>query len=232
MMRRLLWSLCAVGVLGGFVAPSEVAAQQSVNFYLGGFFPTGLDDRGTDDVLFQDAGFLAFDFGEFDGITVGGEYLVGLGEFFDAGLGVGYYSQSTLSSDIDFEFPDGSEILADLKLRIVPVWATVRYLPLGHRDAIVPYIGGGVAIYNWRYEETGDFVNVNDDIVNGTFSGSDTSVGPVILGGVRVPIGKSGIGGEIRWQGGKADLPLDQSFAGDKINLGGFNYLFTVSFGF
>ena len=32
---------------------------------------------------------------------------------------------------------------------------------------------------------------------------------------------------EIRWHGGKGQLPSDQSFAGTKIDLGGFNYLFT-----
>ncbi len=237
MTRRLLLSLCAIGVLSGFVVTPVVSAQQSVNFYLGAFNPTGsqtnLGDRGVDDVLFQNADFLAFDFGEFNGVTVGGEYLVGLGDFFDAGLGVGYYQQTALATDIFKTYPNGSEILADLKLRIVPVWATFRYLPLGHHDAITPYVGGGVVIYNWRYSETGDFVSVNEkDIINGTFTGSDTTVGPVILGGVRVPIGKLGIGGEIRWQGGKGDLPADQGFPGSKINLGGFNYLFTVGVNF
>ena len=40
------------------------------------------------------------------------------------------------------------------------MWATVRYLPLGHHDAITPYVGGGVVIYNWRYSESGDFVTL------------------------------------------------------------------------
>jgi hypothetical protein len=236
MTRRMLLSLCAIGVLSGFVVTPVVSAQQSVNFYLGAFNPTGkttdLTDRGVDDVFFQNADFLGFDFDDFNGVTLGGEYLVGLGDFFDAGLGIGYYQQSTLATDLDFTFPNGSPIDADLKLKIVPVWATVRYLPLGHHDAITPYVGGGVVIYNWRYSESGDFVNVNGDIVNGTFTGKDTTVGPAVLGGVRVPIGKLGIGGEIRWQGGKGDLPADQTFAGSKINLGGFNYLFTVGVNF
>jgi hypothetical protein len=45
---------------------------------------------------------------------------------------------------------------------------------------------------------------------------------------VRVPVGAARIGGEIRYQGGTGDLPRDQEFAGSKINLGGFNYLFTI----
>ena len=111
MTRRLLVSLCAIGVLSGFVVTPVVSAQQSVNFYLGAFNLTGkttdLTDRGVDDVLFQNADFLGFDFGDFNGVTLGGEYLVGLGDFFDAGLGIGYYQQSTLATDLDFTFPNG-----------------------------------------------------------------------------------------------------------------------------
>jgi len=51
----------------------------------------------------------------------------------------------------------------------------------------------------------------------------------VILGGVRVPVGSWGIGGEIRYQSAKGDLPTDQDFAGTRLDLGGFNYLFTVN---
>jgi hypothetical protein len=229
MMRRLLLLGCAIALITGFIAVPQASAQQSVNFYIGGFIPRGFDSRGRDDVLFRDSDFLLFNIGDFKGVTTGAEYLVGLGDFFDAGLGIGYYSRTSPAIDRDFTHPNGSEVEADLKLRIVPVFATVRYLPLGHHDAIEPYIGGGVGIYNWRYTEDGDFVNSSNVIVRGTFEGSDTTVGPVILGGVRVPIGRAGIGGEIRYQGGKGDLPADQLFSGPKINLGGFNYLFTVN---
>ena len=234
MRRRLLISVCAAAVVAGVMTPSQAAAQQSINFYLGGFVPHDLGDRGADDVLLNNGSTLLFDFRDFRGVTAGGEYLVGLGDFFDGGLGIGIYSRTAFAVDRDFVQPDGSEIEADLKLRIVPITATVRYLPLGHHDAIVPYIGGGVGIYNWRYTETGDFVTANGDITHGAFAGTGTTVGPVILGGVRVPIGRrgSGIGGEVRYQRGRGDLPSDQGFAGGKIDLGGFNYLFTVNVGF
>jgi hypothetical protein len=53
-----------------------------------------------------------------------------------------------------------------------------------------------------------------------------------VLGGVRFPVGAVGVGGEIRWQGAKADLPIEEGFAGSRIDLGGFNYLLTVNFRF
>ena len=233
MMRRLLLCVCASAVITGFVAPSTAAAQQTVNFFVGGFVPRGIDARGPGEVLFNDfylnpRWFLVFDMKDFRGFTGGAEYLAGLGDHFDAGLGVGIYSRTSPAIDADFTRPGGSEVQADLRLRIVPVTATLRYLPLGHHDAIEPYVGAGVGIYNWRYMETGDFVDSKNNIIRGTFTGSDTSVGPVIVGGVRVPAGKARIGGEIRYQRGEGNLPSDQGFAGTKIDLGGLSYLFTV----
>jgi hypothetical protein len=228
MSRRLTVSLSAMAFVIGVFATPSVSAQQTVNFFVGGFVPRSFDSRGVNDVLLRDSDFLLFDIRDFRGATAGGEFLAGLSDFFDAGFSVGIYSRTSPAIDADFTRPNGQEIESDLKLRIVPVTATFRYLPLGHHDAIEPYIGGGVGILRWRYSETGDFVNSSGAIVNGTFSGSDTTIAPVVLGGVRVPVGSARIGGEIRWQGGEGDLPRDQQFAGTKINLGGFNYLFTV----
>ena len=232
MFRRLTLCLGVMALVTGVFATPSASAQQTVNFFVGGFVPRGFASRGVDDVLFRDydlnGGFLIFDIKDFRGATAGGEFLVGLNDFIDAGFGIGIYSRSVPAIDADFTAPGGREIESDLRLRIMPITATFRYLPLGHHDAIEPYIGGGVGILNWRYTETGDFVNSSGRIITGTFTGSDTKVGPVFLGGVRVPVGAARIGGEIRYQWGKADLPTDQEFAGTKIDLGGFNYLFTV----
>jgi hypothetical protein len=232
MFRRLTLCLGAMALVTGVCATPSASAQQTVNFFVGGFVPRGFASRGVDDVLYRDydlnGGFLIFDIKDFRGATVGGEYLVGLNDFIDAGFGIGIYSRSAPAIDADFTAPGGREVESELRLRIAPITATFRYLPLGHHDAIEPYIGAGVGILRWRYTETGDFVNNSGRIITGTFTGSDTTVGPVILGGVRVPVGAARIGGEIRYQGGVGDLPPDQEFAGSKINLGGFNYLFTI----
>ena len=159
MNRRLLVSCVAVALLAGFVNPPIASAQQSVNFFVGAFVPRGFDGRDTSDVLYQNAGFLDFRMKDFNGATAGAEYLVQLGDFFDAGLGVGIYSRSVRTSDLDFQHPNGALVEQDLKLRMIPVTATFRFLPLGHHDAIVPYFGGGVGIYRWRYSEIGEFVD-------------------------------------------------------------------------
>src|SRR5438067_501508 len=135
-LRRLFWSCAALGVLAGVVWTPDAAAQQSVNVYVGGFVPRGFASRDSNDVLVNDLDngdfSLLFRVGDFKGATIGGEYLVGLGEFFDAGLGVGIYRRTAPSVYANFVQPGGAEIEQRLRLRIAPITATFRYLPLGH----------------------------------------------------------------------------------------------------
>ncbi len=70
------------------------------------------------------------------------------------------------------------------------------------------------------------------NIFNGNFVGTGWDVGPVVLGGVRVPIGPTAAGFEARWQSAKGTLPPGEGFAGTKIDLGGMNYLFTFNIRF
>ena len=243
-MRRLLLSVAAVTMVTGLVATPSASAQQSVNFFLGGFVPTSADARGdasgggTNDVLVNNENFLAFRINRFNGPKVGGEYLVGVGDFLEAGASIGYYQRTVSAADTTYVNSNGTNVVADLKLRVVPFDATFRVLPLGHRAPIVPYVGAGVGIYAWRYSESGQFVDytppvgLNPAIFSGTFVGSGTTVGPVVLAGFRVPIGPLAPGFEVRYQGGKGNLPGDQSFSGSKIDLSGMNYLFTLNIRF
>ena len=227
-MRRFL----TVAVL--VLIPAITSAQQSLNLSLGGFSPRPEDSRDRQDVLVQDRSFLAFNVGDLSGFAIGGEYLLALGRNFDAGVGIGFYQRSTAAVDRFNEFAGtGDPIVADLKLRVVPVSATFRFLPLGHSNGIVPYIGAGVGAFGWRYSESGDFVaSDNRTIIHGNFAGSGWNTGPVVLGGLRIPIGSVGVGGEIRWQSAIGNLPSDQDFAGTKIDLGGLTYSFTINFKF
>jgi outer membrane protein W len=228
-MRRLTATGFAALVILGFVGTPVASAQQQVVFSVGGFSPRSVDARTADDVLVNNLDFLAFNVSDFSGWLIGGEYLTALGNNFDAGLGVGYYQRSVPTVYNDFVNANGTEIEQTLKLRIVPFTATVRWLPMGHHNGVEPYVGAGVGIFNYRYSESGQFLATDNSIFNGTFVGSGTAVGPVILGGVRVPVGKWGVGGEIRYQSATGDLPPDQDFSGNKIDLGGFTYSFTIN---
>lgn len=231
-MRRLSIVIGLVALIS-LVAPAASYAQQSVNFYLGGFTAPSEDARDRNDVLRNNLDFLDFNIGDFNGATAGAEYLVGLGEWFDAGLGIGIYQRTVPSFYSDVVNLDGSDINQDLKLRVVPFTATVRFLPLGRHDGIQPYIGAGVAVLNYRYSETGEFFDSSDNSTfRDSFVGKGTATGPLILGGVRFPMGPWAVGGEIRYQSAKGDLPLDQGFSGTRIDLGGWTYAVTFKVGF
>ena len=234
-MRRLPVVVGFVALIAGLFVPSAANAQQSLNIYLGGFTPNGQDARGHagGDVLVNNLDFLAFNLKDFNGGTVGAEYLIGAGEWLDAGLGVGVYKRRVPSVYSDFVNNNGSEIEQSLKLRIVPFTATLRLLPLGRSAPIRPYIGAGIGVFSWRYSESGDFVDFSDNtIFNDSFVGKGTATGPVVLGGLRFTVGSWDIGGEVRYQKATGDLPADQDFSANKIDLGGWTYAATFNIRF
>lgn len=232
-MRRVSYVTVVFFLFAGLLLPASGYAQQSLNLYLGGYVPTSEDSRDKQDVLWNNLDFLSFNIKDFNAATVGAEYLVGLSDNFEGGLGIGVYSRTVPSVYANYVNANGSEIEQDLKLRMVPFTATVRWLPLGHSAGVEPYFGAGVAIVNFRYSENGQFVDFTDgSIFRDNFVGKGTATGPTVLGGIRFPVGALSVGGEVRWQHAIGDLPTDQGFAGDKIDLGGFNYLATFKIRF
>jgi hypothetical protein len=240
-MRQLLLPVSAAALVLGLISPPPASAQQSINVFVGGFVPRSADSRGSvtngasDDVLVNNLGCrecFEFELGDFSAATVGGEWLVGLGRHLEGGLGVGLYTRTVPTVYANFTDADQSEIEQDLKLRIVPFSATVRVLPFGRGRAVEPYIGAGVGVFAWRYSETGDFINFATrglDISPEIHVGSGSTTGPIVLAGVRVPVGSLSVGGEVRYQSARGKLPTDQKFEGTTIDLGGWNYLATLN---
>jgi len=230
-MRRLVKSFGIIVVFCAVFHPGRAAAQQSVNVFVGGFLPSvASGGRSADDVIQGNMDFLSFNAGDFNGVTFGGEFLAGLGDFFDVGLGAGYYSQTVHSVYTDFVDDSGADIQQDLRLRIAPFTATIRFLPFGRHAGFKPYIGGGVGIFAWDYTESGDFINSDLGIDHGTFNGSGAAAGPIVLGGLQVPISRFAVGGEVRYQHATGDLPSNQGFAGSTIDLSGWSWLATFNF--
>jgi hypothetical protein len=225
MVIRVL-TVAVIGVIAS--VPSPAHAEQRVGFSIGYFSVAGADSRAEGDVLVanrQNALPLSFQIDDFNSVSVGGEWLAGAGRFVEFGIGVGYYGRTVPSVYEDFVDSDGSEIEQELKLRIVPFTATVRLLPFGSDGPFQPYIGGGLGLFNWHYSEIGEFVDPSDlSIFNERFIASGTDAGPVILGGIRLPIGdQANIGGEIRYQRARGSLDAED-FLGDTIDLGGYTY--------
>ncbi len=224
--RALMVLTLAAGA--GLLAPAPAAAQQTVNFTLGYFALRGEDARVDSDVISANRNFLTFDQEDFNGATVGGEWLVPFGRHFEGGVGAAYYRRTVPSIYTRFIDRDGTDIDQDLRLRIVPIAFSVRAIPFGHDSPVQPYVGAGLAIYAWRYSETGEFVDFgnNNVIFRERYVASGNDTGPVVLGGVRFGAGPATTGFELRYQ--KGEGTLDRRFAGDKIDLGGYAFNWTL----
>jgi hypothetical protein len=226
--------LAAALLMCATVASAQDLGKQTVNFTLGYFTPLGFDSRDIDDVLIANSTFLQtrgrsfLDLDEFNGASVGGEWLFPLARHIEGGIGVSYTSQTSHTVYADFVDPDGTEIDQDLKLRLTPIAFTVRLIPVSPRSPFQPYVGGGIGLISWKYTEVGEFVDFNAgrEIFNGNFEDSGTNVGPVFLGGIRFAGEAFSTGFEIRYQHAKGDLGSD--FAAPKIDLGGWTYNFTA----
>lgn len=239
MWRRTMVGLATL-VAAAMLAPAAQAQEQSFGVTLGYFTLRSEDGRPAGDVLNAnrclDVTFecepLLFDVSDFNSASIGAEWLVGITEFLEAGATIGF-SQRTVPSVYEFvTHEDDFEIEQDLKLRLVPFTATVRFIPTGRNSAFQPYVGAGLGIINWRYTETGDFVDVfTNEIFRGSFTDDGTEFGPVILGGIRFPVeDRFLIGGEIRWQ--RAEGELSEDFVGERIDLGGVTYQAVFHFRF
>jgi opacity protein-like surface antigen len=254
MMKRHWWRVARVATMGLLLAAmsSPASAQivqvtrsdarHSIGFNLGYFWVKGEDGRPNDcfigdddcDVLVADLSSedpLAFLIKDFNQVRFGGEWLYAVSDVLETGVGLGYYQETVPSVYRDLVNANGTEIAQDLKLRIVPITATVRFLPLGRSGAVEPYIGGGVGFFNWRYSESGEFVDSSDgSIFRESYTADGTAVGPVILGGLRFPAGDAfTVGVEYRWQKAEGDTkPAESQLLGNKVDLGGSSLNFTM----
>lgn len=223
----------AIVCVGALASTTPAYAQrQAASLNLGGFFLNRDAQRPIDDVLFQNQADLLFEIRDFDGFTIGGEYLIGLNEFVEAGIGVNFYRRTVPSIYVDFVDTDGSEIAQDLRLQVVPVVATLRVVPTGLLNDFQPYFGGGVGVFSWEYTETGDFVDFSDfGVFTDTFHVRDTTVGGVILAGARFAMTPAtALGAEFRYYIATGQTGGAQNgFLGDRIDLGGYNALFTIT---
>jgi hypothetical protein len=228
MLRKVIVPLLLVS--GGVLGSAEpAAAQQTLNFTLGYFTVLGEDARIEQDVINVNRTYLEFDVPDFNSLAVGGEWLVPVGRFIEAGAGIGFSRRTVHSNYRDFVDRDGSEIEQDLRLRMLPIAFTARVLPLSQESPVQPYFGGGIAVITWRYSESGEFIDFDVPslpVFRDTFAAEGTEAGPVVLGGVRFAGDAASFGGEVRYQRARADV--GPNFAGPRLDLGGWSYQVTL----
>ena len=231
-MSRQIWVGVALLSCALLLNAQPAHAQQTFNVNLGYFTPHGADARVAGDVLVADRNFQTFAIKDFNGPSIGGEWLIPLGNFFEAGAGVSFTRRTVPSVYTRLVNANGSNIRQDLRLRTIPIDLTFRALPLGVHNGFEPYIGGGIGLVSWRYSEFGQFVDTADNsIFNGSFVGSGTATGPVAMGGIRFSGDTATAGFEVKYRKASGSLSTND-FLAPKIDLGGWTYQFNVGMRF
>jgi hypothetical protein len=78
-------AIAACAILAGSARPA--LAQQTLNFSFGYFTPKGEDARVDGDILITNRNSFVFDVKDFNSASVGGEWLVALGNYLEGGAG-------------------------------------------------------------------------------------------------------------------------------------------------
>jgi hypothetical protein len=156
----------------------------SVAVRLGYFAPRGdsqlwIDNVETFDYVVNDFNFL------FGGV----EFDLEMNEFVDLAFGVDGYSRTVASRYRDFVRDDGTEILQDVQLTVVPITAGVRFLPAGKFHVFLPYVAGGAGFYAFQYRETGEFIDFDTfEIFGAGFRDEGVGVGVYAAAGLEVAV--------------------------------------------
>lgn len=183
-MRRTtaLMTMALTTALLGAAAPARAAG---LDLRLGAFFPSAESN------LFSDAAELYFvdPKKDFQSFTGGIEYNTRLANNVELGFSIDGYDKTWDTSYRDYLHPDGAEIRQTLKLDIVPLGLTLRFVPTGRRTAVAPYLAVGADLFYWRWREYGEFIDFRDPdnpIVADSFQSDGWTGGFHVAGGVRV----------------------------------------------
>ncbi|HSE39627.1 MAG TPA: outer membrane beta-barrel protein [Acidobacteriota bacterium] len=214
-------------------AAASPASAGSINVLAGYAMPSG-----DSDVFQQNERELTFEPDDLNDFSISVGYDFFLGDYVNLGGSFSWYEGDTDAIDRDFVFEDGSPIFRNVRLQIVPLEANVKFLPVGRDAVLIPYVGGGVGVYFWEYEEFGDFVvnrdPTNPDFISGTAFSDGADPGFHVEGGVYIPIGHSvAVAAEAKYWDAEGDLDpegFDPLF--EPIDLSGFQIAGGISFWF
>ncbi len=216
-MRRMV-VVAALGAVAFAAVPSRAAAG-GLDLRAGAFIPRAESD------LFDDTNELfGVEKDDWIGFTGGAEWSFNVADHVELGLHVDGYGRELDTEYVDFERPDGSLIFQTLKLTTVPAGATLRFVANPGRGRLTPYVGVGVDVVYYEYEEFGDFIDFSDEINlpvrSDFFVDSGAAFGVHAAAGLRFPIGDDfSVVAEGRYLWAKTDMGED--FSLNEIDLGG-----------
>jgi len=199
---------------------------------------------------------------DYNGGILGVSYDFFVNKYVSLDLGLDFYNRSQVGfyndwvvntlDEGDFAFPYefylGNDIVHSFKVGITPLQASVKFLPMGRKARIVPYVGGGASLVFWSVRMFGDMVDFSDPYIYTDPDLGDVDIYPVVpvashesgasfgwqaFGGFQVPVGyRVTIDAEARYHGG-AKAHLHDLFEGfEPFDLGGWQFSAGLSFWF
>jgi hypothetical protein len=207
----------------------------------GAFMPSGDSDfwEDTEDVF-------TLDVSDFDDFMLGLTYVRPVSNEVEIGLNVDFYEETVRSEYRGFVDEDGFAILHDTELSLIPLTADVRFIPGGRyrirpggRKIVKPvfYLGAGVGLTFWEYEEYGDFLDFTFDppeIFLDRFVDDGVAFEAHVLAGVEIPVSRmTNLLLETRYSASEDDLGGDfGGLPGTDLDLGGSSIYGGLSFRF
>ena len=232
-MRRSTIIRAVAAALVAVAAPSAVQAQGGDGFL---FKEPRVSLKFETGYGFQRAQSDIFDFvveehtlerSDFSSPYLGGELAIRVDRQLDVALSVGFQQSSTLSEFRDYIGADDLPIEQVTELRMVPVVGSVRYYlkPRGRSigrfawvpETVVPYVGAGVGVMSYRFEQDGEFVDFETlDIFYDRFTTEHSTFLARAAAGVDVTVGRQFVvNAEARYHYARGPMGDDFSGFGD-----------------
>jgi hypothetical protein len=249
-----------------FLLPLLGFSDGALSFRLGYYVPSAKSDLW--DIEFEN---MSFQKKDFNALTFGMSYEYFMTREISLVLGADFYSRNRTGfyrdwvgytiDDYDYAFPysdyDGDfDLTQRFRVSSVPIQASIKFLPLGRRAGIIPYIGGGVSFYIWSVGLEGDLVDFEDQYVYEDPDLGDIDVYGVYLtdarqktklsvgfhgfAGIMIPIGgRTAIEAEFKYNYGKGKFSavtedrLQEGFQGfEDFDLGGYQISVGINYWF
>ena len=250
-MKKYLIALAALTLLIPSLAYSDV-----VTFKVGFFFP-----RADSDLWITEFENMDFTKSNFQSSNFGFTYEYFLSNQLSVMFGVdGYTRQKTgmyrdfvgetiEGFDYAFDYGEGFGIAHVFSVSITPIQASIKLAPLGRRQKIIPFIGGGVGLYLWNVRLQGDVIDFTeaiefydpnlDAVVDGyeiffedARENNKFKLGYHVFGGVMIPIAnRISIEGEIKYNHARA--AFSEAFVGfEPFDLSGIQFAVGLNYWF
>ena len=225
--RKLIWVAPILMLL--LAVPATVASAANTRGHWGenqifrfdlGYFETDGDSEYWDDRLKDFTGTAS----DFEDVAIGVEWVKFLGDRLGFAVSVSGYEGGSTEEYRDYEDQFGGAIFHTAELELTSLTLGL-FVHLTQRDrAIVPYIGLGGGVWEWRLTEVGDFIDFKTEdleVFSAFFRDEGDTLGYYWRFGFEVPVAQNWSAyAESRWQRVEDDLGGDFRGLGE-IDLSG-----------